>query len=248
MLKKVVSFILVALAFVPALSFAAEKEYKTLNLAGALAEEGIESKLKNYKESDDKATVYLFRGKGCGFCRGFLTYLNDHIDELGKYFNLVSYEVWYDADNAELMKKVGEFTGVAAEGVPYIVVGERVFAGFTEDSYGEEFSKTVKELYESKDRYDVFAAMDKAAKDAEKEAKKAASGNTPTIVLWNGVFSLVTICAVGCMLYYNNKSIKKAIESRVKVKSYVQKEEKAKDKEVEVENKPVKKKVKKTKK
>ena len=89
MLKRVISFLLVALAFVPALSFAAEKEYKTLNLAGALLEEGIDAKLGNYKESDDKVTVYLFRGKGCGFCRGFLTYLNDHIEDLGKYYNLL---------------------------------------------------------------------------------------------------------------------------------------------------------------
>ena len=46
----IASFLLVALAFVPALSFAAEKEYKTLNLAGALLEEGVDAKLGNYKE------------------------------------------------------------------------------------------------------------------------------------------------------------------------------------------------------
>ena len=46
--------------------------YSTLNLKEALAEEEIEEEFKNYSESDDQITIYLFRGKGCGYCRAFL--------------------------------------------------------------------------------------------------------------------------------------------------------------------------------
>ncbi len=201
-MKKIFTFILAGLLLLPGVSYA-EETYKTMTLKEALDQEQIESKLGSYIESEDKATVYLFRGNGCGYCRGFLTYLNDHIDELGKYFNLVSYEVWEDATNADLMQEVGNFTGVAAQGVPYIIVGERVFDGFTEEAYGEEFAAAVKALYESNDRYDVFKAM----ANAEKQEKKAANSANNKIIIWDAVFSMITIASVGLMLYLNNRKL-----------------------------------------
>lgn len=222
MFKKAMSFLVVLLLLVPVFAKASVKDdYKTLNLKEVLEQEQIESKLGEYKESDDKATVYLFRGNGCGFCRGFLTFLNDNIDELGKYFNLVSFEVWGDKDNALLMEKVGDFTGVAARGVPYIIVGDKVFDGFTEEAYGEDFKSALKTYYEAKDRYDVFAEMEKA----EKDAAKAEKAETNRIILWNGIFSLITIAAVGTMIYVNNQKMTNLIKSRAKVKVVEQKEE-----------------------
>ena len=202
-MKKLISILLVGLLVFPILVKGAEKEYKTLNLKEVLEEEKIDSKLGSYKEDSSKVNVYLFRGNGCGFCRNFINFLNNNIDELGKYFNLVSYEVWYDKDNSALLKEVANFTGEAAGGVPYIIVGDKVFAGFTEDTYGEDFKKALKAEYEKKDRYDVFKEMEKA-KNADKEASKA---ETNKIILWNAVFSAVTIGAVALMLNNTNKKI-----------------------------------------
>ncbi|MBQ1813135.1 MAG: hypothetical protein II119_04240 [Bacilli bacterium] len=233
-MKRVVRLLCALLVLLPVVTFAAEN--KSLNLEEVLKEEEIESKLGNYKESDEKATVYLFRGKGCGYCRGFINFLNDNIDELGKYFNLVSYEVWNDADNADLMQEVANFTGVAAQGVPYIVVGEKVFDGFTEEYYGEEFKAELKKLYDSEERYDVFEAMEKA----ELDAKKAENANVNKIILWNAVFSVVTICAVGLMLYMSNKKMAELIDSKIKIKNYVQQAQSEAPKKAETK-KPVKK-------
>lgn len=212
MFKKLMSYLLVGLCLFPMLT-KADTEYKTLNLKGALEDENaylekngaekINIKLGDYKESSEKVNVYLFRGLGCGYCRGFLTYLNDNIDELGKYMNLVSYEVWNDKTNASLLKEVANFTGEEAGGVPYIIVGETVFAGFTEEAYGEDFKAAVKAEYEKKDKYDVFTEMEKAKKQAE----KANGVDTNKVIIWNGVFSLVTIGAVGIMFYNTNKKI-----------------------------------------
>lgn len=250
-MKKVVGLLCALLVLLPVFTFAAEKEYKTLNLKEVIESENeaaaknngdkIESKLGNYKESKDKVNVYLFRGLGCGYCRGFINFLNNNIDELGKYFNLVSYEVWYDSDNADLMQTVADFTGVAAGGVPYIVVGERVFAGFTEEAYGEEFKAALKKEYESKKRYDVFEAMEKAKEDA----KKAASANANRVILWDAVFSVVTIASVGAMIYVNNKKMTKLFESKIRVKNYAQPIERTEDSKKEETNKPKNKKSKK---
>ena len=227
-MKKVVRLLCALLVLIPVFTFAAEN--KSLNLKEVLEQEDIESKLGSYTEGEDKVNVYLFRGNGCGYCRGFINYLNDNIDELGKYFNLVSYEVWYDQNNSDLMQKVANFTGVAAGGVPYIIVGERVFDGFTEEAYGEDFKATLKAEYESKDRYDVFEAMEKA----EKDALNAGKANARRVIIWDAVFSAVTICSVALLLNANNKKIEKMISSKIKVKNYVQPAEKNEEPKVEV--------------
>ncbi|MBR6113325.1 MAG: hypothetical protein IKP79_02310, partial [Bacilli bacterium] len=135
--------------------------------------------------------------------------------------------------NAELMQKVGNFTGVAAQGVPYIIVGEKVFDGFTAEMYGEDFKTTLKAEYDSKDRYDVFEAMEKA----EKDAAKAAKGDTNKIILWDCAFSLVTIAAVGTMIYFNNKKMTELVERKLKVKNYDKVEKQEVKNEVKPKNK-----------
>jgi len=51
--------------------------YKTMNLDEALTQEKISHDFSKYKETDDQVVIYLFRGNGCGFCRNFLTFLNN---------------------------------------------------------------------------------------------------------------------------------------------------------------------------
>ena len=91
------------------------KEYNTLDFKEALADEGIELKNKDYAESDDQITIYLFRGKGCSYCKAFLTFLSSISDEYGKYFKLVSFEVWNDEENSELMTVVSKAMGEVAK-------------------------------------------------------------------------------------------------------------------------------------
>ncbi len=237
-MKKVVRLLCALLVLLPVVTFAAEN--KSLNLKEVIEEENvaaetkggekIESKLGSYTESEDKVNVYLFRGLGCGFCRGFINYLNDNVDELGKYFNLVSYEVWYDQDNNDLMQKVANFTGVAAQGVPYIIVGEKVFDGFTAEDYGEDFKNTLIAEYNNSNRYDVFEAMEKS----EKNAKNAEDAKLNKVIVWNAVFTAVTICAVGVMIYISNKKMAELIDSKIKVKNYMQQAQSEAPKKVEV--------------
>lgn len=194
MFKKILSIVLVGLIFIPSLAFASE--YVTENFEEALTEESIEHDLKDYKESEDKINIYLFRGHKCGFCNSFLTFLYNNVEEYGKYFNLVSYEIFNDANNSQLLDEVSKFMdGKSATGVPYIIIGDKSFSGFRESTDGEAIKTKIKELYESKDRYDVFEEM-------KKESKKDLSA---TIIMWNAIF---TVLAVGIVLYVNNRQIK----------------------------------------
>jgi len=155
-MKKII-FLFVML-LMPITGIASIEKYNTLNLEETLKEEKIETIFSNYKENDKQIPIYLFRGQGCSFCRSFLQYLNELVDEYGNYFKLVSFEVWDDSKNSKLLDKVSEFLDEPAEGVPYIIIGEQVFAGYSK-TYNKRIAKAIMDLYVSKDKYDVFDAM-----------------------------------------------------------------------------------------
>lgn len=207
MLKKMISIILVGLLFIPMLSLADTKEYVTQNLEEALTQEGIEHDLGNYEESDSKINIYLFRGNECPFCNKFLTFLYNNIEEYGKYFNLVSYEVYNNADNSKLLDEVSTFMdGKATNSIPYAVIGDEVFVGFDEQSDGPKIKKAIKELYESKDRYDVFKAMEESEKQTSKDP-------TTTIIMWNAIFMVLTVGIILFVSCRQNKLLNIKIET-----------------------------------
>lgn len=169
--------------FIP--SIYGETEYKVMNFDEVLTEEGIEHDFSNYSESDDKITIYFFRGKGCKFCRAFLSYLNDIVPEYGKYFNVVAYDVWNDRNSDKLLDEVSEFLNQPSEGIPYAIIGDTVFNGYSTD-YDEAIKEAIKKEYNKKKRYDVLFEM-KESKENENKVDF-----TPVYVTC-GIISLVTI-------------------------------------------------------
>ena len=153
--------LLLMLLMLPMMVMAKENEkisvsdYKTTGLEETLKLDGIDITYDSYKENDKQVPIYLFWGNGCGVCKNFLTFLDSITDEYGKYFKLVAFEVWYDANNSNLMTTVSNYLGQPAGGVPYIVIGDQVFGGFSENSE-ESIKKAIKDLYDSEEKYDVF--------------------------------------------------------------------------------------------
>ena len=133
---------------------------KPLDFKESLAAEEIELKYTDYQETDDQVTIYLFRGQGCHYCKDFLNFLNDNAQEYGKYFKLRSYETWHDSFNIDLLEATASFLNRPVEGVPYIIIGNKVFAGYA-PSYDEEILATIKDAYDggSMYKYDVFEEM-----------------------------------------------------------------------------------------
>ena len=197
--------------------------YKTLNLVEALKEEEIELENKDYKETDDQAIIYLFRGNGCGFCRKLLTYLSSISKEYGKYFKVVSFEVWNDAENNSLMQKVAGVTGVAAQGVPYYIIGDETFDGYAESYNDRIINAIMKEYNEPDPNADVFNKLD----EKENSTTKSSGTDTFAIIFWNLVIVGV---GAGLVIYFNDKNkkeiLKRIDEINAKDKKYTKKEEK----------------------
>ena len=117
----------------------------------------------------EKINVYIFRGSGCSHCYDALTYLYGLNGEYDDYFNVVTYEVWYNQGNSALAKDVAAKIGDEMGGVPYIVIGDKSFAGFG-DSTGAAIIETALEAYQNKKYKDVVASVVKAGSyDEESE-------------------------------------------------------------------------------
>ena len=188
-------------------------EYNTMNFKETLADEEIKEVFKNYSENDDQITIYLFRGKGCGFCRAFLSFLNSITDEYGKYFKVVSFESWYDEANSKLLQNLADFLGEEAGGVPYIIIGDKVFGGYSE-TYDNDIKEAIKKLYDSDDRYDVIEAYNDGIKNTLSVTAK--------VTIWN---IIITGLGVFIVIKYINKSNERLLEDIKKITSKANKEE-----------------------
>lgn len=214
-MKKIGLFLLLfGLVLLPGSVMAAEK-YNTLDFEGALADEELEKEFKEHKPNSDAITIYLFRGKGCGYCRAFLSFMNSITDEYGKYFKMESYEVWNDQANSTLLGQVSEYMGESAGGVPYIIIGDKVFPGYAEQ-YNEGIKEAIKTLYDTKKskRYDVFEAMKKNPK------KSGSNGTTDNkVIIWSLVFTIFSLIVIISFNSLKFKELNMKIDELAKAKS-----------------------------
>lgn len=203
----VIVLLFVSLLMVLPLNAFADLYYEgnnTLNLKEALEAEGLELENTSYTETDDQAIVYLFRGQGCGYCKAFLTFLNSISKQYGDKFKLVSFEVWYDESNNNLMNEVSEFTGEEAGGVPYIVIGEKVFPGY-DSAWNEDIIKAITDLYDNQN-YDVFKELSKS--------KSSLNIEIDPVIAWNFVFVAVATGVILFVMKKNNDKVLYAIDNK----------------------------------
>lgn len=82
-------------------------------------------------KSSNQITIYLFHGDGCPHCAEEQKFLNQLKAEYKDKINIVKYEVWYNDDNERLYTEVKNFFNTSPRGVPFTVVGEKYFSGYS---------------------------------------------------------------------------------------------------------------------
>ncbi len=225
-MKKKLLILLLVVAVLPFRVFAKSflDDYNTKNFVDTLKDEEIELANKDYKENDKQAIIYMFRGKGCGYCRAFLEYLNSISNEYGQYFRMVSFEVWNDQTNSGLLNKVPLVTNEPAGGVPYIIIGEKVFAGYS-SSYDEDIKKAIKAQYDNSS-YDVMEKLDERLNGNTK-------GDTSSIavIFWNAFFIVAATVAIIVVSNKNTQKVLEVIENNKKTITLKEKKETKEEKE-----------------
>lgn len=81
------------------------------------------------KVEDNGINLYLFYGEGCPHCKDEMAFLKRIKD---KYkFNIHKYEVFNNKDNLKLYKEVKSKFKDTHMGVPYTVIGDKTFSGYS---------------------------------------------------------------------------------------------------------------------
>lgn len=215
MKKYIFMALLLLVAFLPgkALAYSLD-DYNVTNLEAALTEEDIDHDLSKYKETDDQAVIYLFRGNGCHFCQDFLTYLNSIVGEYGDKFKVVSFEVWKDATNASLLEATADLFDQKEYGVPFIIIGGKYFPGYSE-SFNKDIIEAIEKEYEADEKYDLIKELNNAPAKDTATTSAGTENNTSVIILCNFAFNIL---AVGAIMIYCNMQNKKIMDKISEIK------------------------------
>lgn len=107
----------------------------------------------------EKFNMYLFWGDGCVHCHNLKIFLNDLEPKYKDMFELYSFEVWGNPDNQTLMGRFAKTMGDSPKGVPYLVVGDKSFNGFSE-SMKEDIVQAIIDEFKSDVKHDVFKNLE----------------------------------------------------------------------------------------
>ena len=81
--------------------------------------------------SSNKPNIYIFWGNGCPHCKALAKFISKLPAETKNKVNIYSFEVWSDKDNKTLMKNFGKFLNQDVRGVPFMVIGDKIFDGYS---------------------------------------------------------------------------------------------------------------------
>ncbi len=218
-MKKIIGMSLIVLSLFLIGNITVNAETETQNLEEIVADkletfggqEGYEDltetleniDLSNYSNEDGKVDIYLFHTKTCGYCAMLVGYLAELTEEYGEYFNVVGYETMYTPDNGTLMNEVASELGDSADGVPYMVIGDESFIGYS-SSMDSEILSAITEEFAATEKYDV---MDELGKEDE---ESTSSGSSQVVVIMILLNMILTVGCTGYIVYkINNKPVKK---------------------------------------
>ena len=94
------------------------------------------------------------------------------------------------------MNQVATELGTSASGVPFIVVGDKYFSGFSKESSPSQLKEEIKKQYENKDYQDIV--------DAVKKGKSINKGDSKA-VLPIVIISAIAIVAVLALVFFTKE-------------------------------------------
>ena len=89
------------------------------------------AKYTNTPIEENKINLYLFHGAECPHCAEEKVWLKEIEEKYKDSLNIYYFEVWHDKDNAKIMEKLMKDFGVEKNGVPFTIIGEKHYIGFS---------------------------------------------------------------------------------------------------------------------
>ena len=147
------------------------KNSQNSNANNSEAEESENSSFKftknteaDIKPSKDKLNIYIFWGDGCPHCKHLAEFLGEKQSEIGGKISLYTFEVWKDKNNLAFLKSFGKFLGESPKGVPYIIIGNKTYSGFseTDEETKQEIINLIKTEANKTDKIDKYQEYKKS--------------------------------------------------------------------------------------
>lgn len=112
--------------------------------------------------------IYLFWGNGCPHCAAEKEFL---AEELPKYpsVKLNLYEIYYNQDNVELLQKVASSLDLNVNSVPFLIIGDKEFIGYSDGTTNVEITDRIEYCLESGCNDSVAGVINSTANPAESE-------------------------------------------------------------------------------
>lgn len=149
----------------------ADKNSQNSNVNNSEAEESENSSFKfakntetDIKPSKDKLNIYIFWGDGCPHCKHLAEFLGEKQSEIGDKISLYTFEVWKNKNNLSFLKSFGKFLGENPKGVPYIIIGNKTYSGFseTDEETKQEIIDLIKTEASKTDKIDKYQEYKKS--------------------------------------------------------------------------------------
>ncbi len=191
-------------------------------------------------DAASKKNVYIFKGATCGFCKKALSFFQELVNDkdYADKFDLVEYEVWNNEENAKLGKAVADKLGEEMDGVPYIIIGDKTFSGYT-TSYDSQIKEAIDDFYEDDSAVSVVETVrDSGEYNVTPEytlEKTEDKGNADSIIAI--IIIAIAVCGFGYVVYLSRKdTTSKYYEKPVKKEKVEEEKKEEKNSEPKTNN------------
>lgn len=93
------------------------------------------------EEDKNLVNIYFFHSDSCGHCAKEKVLLTSILEEYSNV-RLYDYEIGNE-DNAKLLQEVAQIMGVKVSGVPFTVIGDKVYKGYSDSNSKGKFIRTI---------------------------------------------------------------------------------------------------------
>ena len=102
--------------------------------------------------NSSKVNVFIFWGDGCPHCKKEFEYLEKISKRYSSYFDVYGFETWFNEDNSNIMNKFKELNKDESSGIPYTIIGDKIFHGFASEMQDELLDAIIEE-YKSENKF-----------------------------------------------------------------------------------------------
>ena len=121
-------------------------------------------------KAENVVNLHLFYGDGCPHCAEEEKFLDEYLKKESNV-KLNKYEVWHSEDNRKFLVDVQNKLNNHENGVPYLIIGDKVIVGYLDGVTDVKIKKYIKEYKNDKHYEDVVSKIKNGEKIDKKETK-----------------------------------------------------------------------------